>query len=272
MTYCIVIGNEKGGSGKSTTAMHVAVALLSLKYKVACVDVDAQQGTLTRYIENRSKTKDKNGQPLLMPSSYILETSKADMVSKAHEEEERTAESFMNDTLKKYDFVVIDTPGYNQHLSRIVHKWADTLITPLNDSFVDMDVIARIDRKTLDMTQPSAYAGWVWEMKKQCAVRTGKMLDWVVMRNRLSTLYDRNKGAMGKALQSLSKRLGFRVVEGFSERVIFKEFFLQGLTLFDLKVMGYPTRISHIAAKAELYALLRAIKLEELQQLVSKDV
>ena len=269
-SYCIVVGNEKGGSGKSTTAMHISVALLELGYRVLCVDVDAHQGTLARYVENREKTVKASGKNLLTPVCHRLYPAENDSVVAANAKDENNLRELMSGAERQYDFIVIDTPGHKLHLSRIAHNYAHTLITPLNDSFVDVDVIATINAETLQMDAPSSYAHWVWEMKKNHAATTQKSLDWIVVRNRLSTLFDRNKAAMGNALQFLSKRLGFRVVAGFSERVIFKEFFLRGLTLFDLKDMGQKMTLSHIAAKGELYTLLQAIQLDNLRKAVDK--
>ena len=51
--HVIVVGNEKGGAGKSTLSIHLSVALLKAGYKVACIDLDTRQQTLTRFFENR---------------------------------------------------------------------------------------------------------------------------------------------------------------------------------------------------------------------------
>jgi len=268
--YCLVVGNEKGGSGKSTTAMHITIALMRMGYKVGCLDVDGHQGTLAHYIDNRRRVSQMDASHI--PDCQRLYPADDDSIVKAHKNDEDMLGELMSTWRQQYDFIVIDTPGHRLHLSRLAHQYADTLITPINDSFVDIDVIARINANTLEMDTPSTYAHWVWEMKKNCAAIQHKSLDWIVMRNRLSNIYDKNKSAMEKALRSLSKRLGFRVVAGFSERVIFKEFFLKGLTLFDLKAMGGRMTLSHVAAKSELYALLRSINLDSLREAVSKVV
>src|SRR5271167_3462563 len=51
--HVVVVGNQKGGSGKSTLAMHIIIALLNEGKRVASFDLDLNQQTLTRYIENR---------------------------------------------------------------------------------------------------------------------------------------------------------------------------------------------------------------------------
>ncbi|HLD95854.1 MAG TPA: division plane positioning ATPase MipZ [Alphaproteobacteria bacterium] len=257
--YIIVLGNEKGGTGKSTVAMHLIVSLLRNSYKVATLDVDARQGTLTRYIENRKTRKDSLNENLLLPHHNALFKSTLPVVADANAQEK---ENFLNvlESCKGYDFFLIDTPGSDTHLSRFVHSYADTLITPLNDSFIDLDMLVRVN-SNYTILKPSTYAEMVWDQKKERAMRGQKATDWIVLRNRLGSLYNKNKEEMGKVLQALSKRIGFRSVEGFGERVIFRELFLSGLTLLDMKEANLPMSLSHLAAKQELSNLLKMIQL-----------
>jgi chromosome partitioning protein len=101
----------------------------------------------------------------------------------------------------------------------------------------------------------------VWEQKKQRAQRDGGSIDWIVMRNRLATLDARNKRRVGGLIEQLAKRIGFRLAPGFSERVIFRELFLKGLTLLDLAESGTEMTFSHVAARQELRGLLDTIGL-----------
>src|SRR5207302_778946 len=165
------------------------------------------------------------------------------------------------------DFVIVDTPGSDSHLSRLAHTWADTLLTPLNDSFIDLDLLARVDPDTLKIVRPSIYAEAVWKQRQLRAVQGGRPVDWVVMRNRLSSIAARNKRDMGTVIDALAKRIGFRVAGGLSERVIYKELFLNGLTLLDLK-RGQPREksgpsltLSHVAARQEVRDLVAALTL-----------
>ncbi|MEI8296371.1 MAG: division plane positioning ATPase MipZ, partial [Alphaproteobacteria bacterium] len=227
--YTIILGNEKGGTGKSTVSMHLITYLLRLGYSVGSIDVDARQGTLTRYIENRQHRIKSRGEDLPISEHIPIFRSTLDNVSAAQEEESTHFAEALS-TLKQKDFIVVDTPGSDSYLSRLAHSYADTLVTPLNDSFIDLDMLVRINSDSLDILRPSTYAEMVWEQKKQRAMRDGGSMEWVVLRNRLSNISSRNKEEMERLLTALAKRIGFRAAAGFGERVIFRELFLSGLT------------------------------------------
>jgi chromosome partitioning protein len=258
--YIIVLGNEKGGTGKSTVAMHIIVNLLRQGYAVGTIDVDARQGTLTRYVENRRARQEKTGENLPLSEHIPIFRSKLESLTAAEGEESSNFSEAIN-RLSKHDFIVIDTPGSDSYLSRLAHSHADSLITPLNDSFIDLDMLVRVNADSLDILRPSTYAEMVWEQKKQRAMRDNGSIDWIVLRNRLSSLNSRNKEEMERVLSALSKRIGFRLVAGFGERVIFRELFLNGLTLLDMKESNTVLTLSHVAAKQELASLISMIQL-----------
>jgi chromosome partitioning protein len=260
--HVLVIGNEKGGSGKSTTALHIAVALMSDGARVATLDLDARQGTLSRYVENRAAYARRKGVELSLPVHAAVPASADEADEKAR------FEAVLEPILASTDFVIIDTPGSDTHLSRLAHTHADTLLTPLNDSFIDLDLLARVDPDTLKILRPSIYAEAVWKQRQLRAVQGGRPVDWVVMRNRLSSIAARNKRDMGTVIEALAKRIGFRVAAGLSERVIYKELFLNGLTLLDLKRGGQSggntgpsLTLSHVAARQEVRDLVAALTL-----------
>ncbi len=259
--HVLVIGNEKGGSGKSTTAMHIAVALLGDSAKVATIDLDARQGTLSRYVENRAAFAKRKGIELAMPLHAAVQAS-----GDAPDEKARF-EAALEPAVTTADFVIVDTPGSDTHLSRLAHTWADTLLTPLNDSFIDLDLLARIDPETLKIVRPSVYAEAVWKQRQVRAVQGARPVDWIVMRNRLSSLAARNKRDMGTVIEALARRIGFRTATGLSERVIYRELFLNGLTLLDLKrgppggKTGPSMTMSHVAARQEVRDLVTALNL-----------
>ncbi len=265
--HVIVLGNEKGGSGKSTTAMHVIVSLLHDGYRVGSIDLDARQGSLSRYVENRRKTAAEMLLPLPMPTHIPIERSKADSAAMAKREDESRMAQALNE-LDACDYIVIDTPGADTSLSRLGHTLADTLITPVNDSFLDLDLLGRIDTDGAKILKPSVYAEMVWEQRKTRAIYGGKPIDWIVMRNRLSSLDAKNKRDIGQLLELLAKRVGFRVAPGFTERVIFRELFPRGLTLLDLsrKDAGVSWRMSHVAARQEVRDLIILLGLNKAKE------
>ncbi len=268
----IVLGNEKGGSGKSTTAMHVIVSLLSQGYSVGAVDLDARQGTLSRYIENRAALNRRNGLNLPCPELAAVLPSDRRSRDEAEKEDLENLEGAL-ESLRPRDFIVIDTPGSASHLSRLGHSLADILITPLNDSFIDLDLLARIDPDAHSILGPSIYSQMVWEQRQMRARAGRRPTEWIVMRNRLSHIDARNKRVMSVLLDQLAERIGFRLAPGFGERVVFRELFPKGLTLLDLRQdgTGVDMTMSHVAARAEIRALLEVIGFGETIEEARKD-
>ena len=259
--HILVVGNEKGGTGKSTLSMHLIVAMLNSGLSVGSIDVDARQATLTRYLQNRLARKDVAELGLLSSEHIPLPPSPD------RDGDEARLSQAVKDLGGRHDVVLIDTPGSDHYLSRLAHSFADTLVTPLNDSLIDLDVLALVEPGTLRIIRPSHYSELVWDTKKQRAMRGEKaVIDWIIVRNRLSSLDARNKREMEKLLEDLSRRVGFRTAPGLGERVIYRSLFLEGLTLLDLraKVPGFDLTMSHVAARQELRTLIDAIGLERI--------
>jgi chromosome partitioning protein len=256
----IVLGNEKGGTGKSTTAMHLAVALAEAGHKVACLDLDGRQATLTRYVNNRKAFAKKHALRVATPEHHCVQRSEARDRREAEREETARFETALLG-FKDCRFIVIDTPGSDSHLCRLAHACADALITPLNDSFVDIDVLAQIDRERCEVIEPSPYTRMIDEQNQRRVAQGRAPLEWIVMRNRVAQLDTRNTREMALLLERLSVRLGFRVEPGLSERVVFRELFYHGLTLLDLPEDQQDPRAeaSRRRARGEVHDLLRAI-------------
>ena len=264
--HVIVLGNEKGGSGKSTTAMHLFVALARHGHRVGAMDLDSRQQSFFRYLDNRNAFNERQGADLVMPLLAAVEPSGAALRAEAADEDRRNLDEAVRWLGASCRFIVIDTPGAVTPLSEAAHAAADTLITPMNDSLIDFDLLGRIDPGTGRIKGPSVYAEMVWSCRQRRAAAGKPPVDWVVMRNRLSTLESRNKRRVGTAMQTLSRRIGFRTIPGFSERVIFRELFLNGLTLLDLKEGGQiALTLSHVAARQEVREMVRALGLPEMQ-------
>lgn len=267
--HVIVVGNQKGGAGKSTVAMHVIVALMRMGRRTGAIDLDVRQRSLTRYIENRGRWIAAHGAKLPAPQVLELQESRLRQLDAAEAEDEAGFRSALLRLSRTCDFVVIDSPGGDSYLARLAHALADTLITPLNDSFVDFDLLGDIDPNCADVVRPSIYSEMVWESRKKKALAARTPIDWIVLRNRTSAsrIEAKNKQRVGAALQTLSNRIGFRLAPGLSERVIFRELFPQGLTLLDLDVEGAEgeMRMTHLAARQELRDLFITLKLPGLE-------
>ncbi|MGP1351913.1 MAG: division plane positioning ATPase MipZ [Parasphingopyxis sp.] len=255
--HFIVFANEKGGTGKSTTAVHTAVALAAAGRTVSVLDLDSRQRTTTRYLENRAASAERLGRPL--PTPHFMVSEADNLVGF-----ERCIEALCQDS----EFLIIDTPGRDDPLARISAARADTLVTPINDSFVDLDLIGEVDPENYTVRKPSFYAEIVWDARKAKA-QTGGEVDWVVLRNRLQHIEAKNMRRVARALNDLSRRVGFRVIPGLSERVIYRELFPSGLTLLDIDHFE-SVGLSHVAARQELREMIAALQLPE--QGVTQDM
>lgn len=263
--HIIVTGNEKGGAGKSTVAMHVMIALARMGKRVGAIDLDVRQRSLTRYLENRRAFAAGRNLDMPSPTLAVVQASAAREIDVAEAEEQQRFDTALRQLAERCDFVVIDAPGSDTFLSRLAHAAADTLISPMNDSFVDFDLLGDVDPETFAVRRPSLYAELVWECRKRKAARTRRPIDWVVMRNRMApgAVDSKNRQRVGEALKALSTRIGFRIAPGLSERVIFRELFPKGLTLLDLEpgVLEQGLSIGHVAARQELRDLVIVLKL-----------
>lgn len=253
--HLIVFANEKGGSGKSTTAVHVAVALAVAGRRVAAIDLDTRQRTFSRYIENREATTRRTGEPLAIPTFETFDSARG-----------HDLPAMITAFSADHDVVVIDTPGRDDEYARAAIERADTLVTPINDSFVDLDLIGQVDPETFKVRRPSFYAELVWEARKARGRVDGGTVDWVLLRNRLQHLEARNMRRVADAMHDLAKRVGFRVIPGLSERVIYRELFPKGLTLLDMKAIGGDAGISHVAARQELREMVSGLALSQWPQ------
>ncbi len=262
MAHIIVVGNEKGGAGKSTVSMHVATALSRLGHRVGALDLDLRQKTFGRYVENRLAFCVRQGLDLPTPEYRDLPQVEAATLAAGENVYDRRLSAAVSGLERESDFILIDCPGSHTRLSQVAHSLADTLITPMNDSYIDFDLLAHADPETNKILGPSVYSEMVWNARQLRAQAGLPPMDWVVVRNRLGAQQMHNKKKIGDALADLSKRIGFRVAPGFGERVIFRELFPRGLTLLDLKDVGVlQMNISNVAARQELRDLMKALNL-----------
>jgi chromosome partitioning protein len=249
--HFIVFANEKGGTGKSTTAVHAAVALAAAGRRVGAIDLDTRQRTLGRYLDNRRETIKRLATELPMPAYETFDPAKDDDI-----------DAQLDRLGTDADVVVVDTPGRDDAYARKAMLRADTLVTPINDSFVDLDLIGEVDAETYKIRRPSFYAELVWNSRTQRAKTHGASVDWVVLRNRMQHIEARNMRRVGLALEELSRRVGFRIIPGLGERVIYRELFPKGITLLDLQQLG-EVGLGHIAARQELREMIAGFALPD---------
>ncbi|MGI4817124.1 MAG: division plane positioning ATPase MipZ [Janthinobacterium lividum] len=262
----IVIGNEKGGAGKSTLAIHIATGLLHAGRKVAIIDLDLRQHSMQRFFANRAEWVAANG--ISLPQPYVADMGDGKALARAAEDEQlaRFDEAF-NAARQIAEVILIDTPGGDTPLSRAAHARADQIVTPMNDSFVDFDLLGQVDPVTLELKKPSIYSESVWEARKHRAITEGRQvtIDWLVVTNRLQGAHARNRDRLEERMGKLAKRVGFRVGPGLRERVIYRELFPFGLTVADLsdEVRPVAVTMSHVSARQELRGLMADMGLED---------
>jgi chromosome partitioning protein len=258
----IVFGNEKGGAGKSTIAIHLITALLHEGATVATIDLDLRQQSMGHFFNSRRAWSESAGAVLPMPLAHILAGSIA-LAKTDPADAAARFDALFGDATAEADYLVIDTPGGDTALSRVAHSRADLIVTPMNDSFVDFDLLGLVDPVTLDLIRPSIYSETVWESRKIKMVERRTSIDWVVLRNRLATTEARNRRRVEERMVALARRAGFRISPGLRDRVIYRELFPFGLTVADLSpgVRPVPVSLSHVAARQELRALIHELGL-----------
>src|SRR5581483_8260073 len=227
-------------------------------------DLDSRQKSFTHYVENRRDWRKRAEIDLEIPIHYCIARGTSIKLDENEAIEFAGFAEAIAAVEKTHDFIVVDTPGTDNYLMRLAHSMADTLVTPLNDSFLDFDVLGAVDPTTYAVTGESQYAEMVTEARRQRRLIDGALPDWIVIRNRLSMLGSRNRRLVGEGLNELALRLGFRYADGFAERVIYREFFPRGLTALDdldENTLGTRPNMSHVTAREEVTQLLAALRL-----------
>jgi chromosome partitioning protein len=263
-THVIVVGNEKGGSGKSTTAFHLAIYLLYQGFRVASIDVDSRQQTFTNYVKNRRNWAKSHDLRLPHTTHYHLPLTRGDSIKENQRLEFDLFRQAVTEVEGDADFLIVDTPGFDTHLTRLSHSLADTLVTPLNDSLIDLDVMAHVDPVTGEARELSHYSRLVQRSRTERLSIDGQTIDWVLVRNRISMLSSRNMRQVQASIEQIALRLGCRVAEGIAERVIFRSLFPTGMTVFDPldeELLGGLPSMSHVSARQEYRMLVEALHL-----------
>lgn len=258
----IVVGNEKGGAGKSTLAALIATSMLYRGSRVAVIDADLRQQTLSRFLANRRSWLPAAGVEAPVPLEYKLHEDPSQLAMADDAEVVARFESAVGMAMADSDLLIIDTPGADTALSRCAHLQADMVVTPMNDSFVDFDVLGQVDPLTLRLIRPSQYAQVVLEARETREYHS-RRLDWVVLRNRMAATDGRNRERLTQGLDALADEVGFRIGPSLRERVAYREMFPFGLTIADLVPGVRPGGVSspRQAARDELRDLLISLRL-----------
>ena len=265
--HVIVLGNEKGGAGKSTLAIHIVTGLLHAGRSVAIIDLDLRQRSMQRFFQNRAAWLAANGHEL--PQPFVPDMGDGKALAKADVADQIATfeRAFDEAAAQGVDCILIDTPGGDTAVSNAAHARADQIVTPMNDSFVDFDLLGDVDPVTLELLKPSIYSESVWEARKQRAIAQGRhaTIDWLVVTNRLAVAEAHNRKRLEERMTKLAKRVGFRVGPGLRDRVIYRELFPFGLTVADLSNDIRPVAVSlaHVAARQEMRNLMMAMGLEQ---------
>lgn len=271
--HVIVVGNEKGGSGKSTSAFHLAIFLLYQGFKVASIDVDSRQQTLTHYVRNRRNWARDRGLSIPHTTHFHLPLTRGDSMKENHRVEFDLFRQAIAEVEHDADFLVIDTPGFDTNLTRLAHSLADTLVTPVNDSLIDLNVMAHMDPVTGEPREMSHYSRLVQRARSERLAIDGQTIDWVLVRNRISMLSSRNMRQVQTMLERIALRLGCRVADGIAERVIFRSLFNAGMTVFDPlddDLLGGVPSMSHMSARQEYRSLVAALNLPVADRVVAR--
>ncbi|MBX9618561.1 MAG: division plane positioning ATPase MipZ [Hyphomicrobiales bacterium] len=277
--HIIVVGNEKGGSGKTTTAINIAVALMHDGFRVATIDLDSRQRSLSRFIAHRQAFADTRAEKFWVPTHRSVTRSEQESRRASIWADYEAFAKVIGEVERSHDCIVIDTPGHDSTLTRAAHSAADTLITPLNDSFIDLEVLADVKAGTRRVVSSSHYTNMVLEAQRERRAIDAAMTDWVVVRNRVAVRETRNQRWLMDAISGLSREFGFRIAGQVADRVIFRELFPLGLTALDpLETLGEGMRpsMSHLAARLEVRHLVSLLRIpgreQARQRLEARDI
>ena len=248
--HVIVVANEKGGVGKSTLAFHTSIGLADSGHSVAVIDLDHRQQSLARALAFREATARRLDIALPCPTHTVFHQRNGALLC---QEIARIGWSA--------DYIVIDVAGHDSPTARRAIAMADTLITPINSSFVDLDLLGRFNPTTMEYLAPGYFAGLVTELRVERERRGLGAPDWVVMQNRSRRgNKSHNQTRIDEALRHLGPKLGFRLGTGLAERVAYRELFLLGLTHLDIRrIPGLSTMRAH--ARDEILGLMADLRL-----------
>lgn len=257
----IVLGNEKGGTGKTTLAIHLLLGLQAKGARVAAIDLDGRMSGFSKFLENRESWARKSRQNIYTPPYFTVLPSQNKDASVREQEDFAGFAGAVEKLEHVSDYLILDLPPGDTYLSRLAHSMADILITPVNDGFLDVNVLGDVDIDDLSVKKINPYGKYVLDCLTRRKNIDGKGFNWLLVKNRVSSLGAKHKLKIDMALNNLATKLDATIATNIGDRVIFRELYSMGLSVFDVldKQTGVKATASHNEAKKEILDLIEFI-------------
>lgn len=220
----ILFANEKGGVGKTTLVFNTAIDLCNRGYRVLAIDLDFRQRSLARAIENRMASNRCLGLDLPVPKVCVLQQPSGPMLVQE-----------LNRLGSDRDVILIDAPGHDSPVARRAMALAQTIVTPINPSFFDLDVLGHFDPVSLKFRKPGPFAQAILDIRAEQMRRNLLPARWIIAKNRIRGAERSHNKRIEPMLAQLSDQLGLTIAEGLTERVAYRSLLQYGFTISDIK-------------------------------------